>query len=84
MEADETRLLRPQTLIAGAYRVLRPIAEGGMGMIYEVEQVATGARRALKVMHGQFADDDALRTRYSSTRLTRSSSPSMTCPPTVT
>ncbi|HEX3772206.1 MAG TPA: substrate-binding domain-containing protein [Polyangiaceae bacterium] len=43
---------------------MRPIAEGGMGMIYEVEQVATGARRALKVMHGRFAGDDGLRTRF--------------------
>jgi phosphate transport system substrate-binding protein len=51
-------------LIAGAYRVVASLAEGGMGAIYEVEQVATGARRALKVMHVQFAGDDSLRARF--------------------
>jgi len=60
----ETVSLRAGTLIAGAYRVLRPIAEGGMGVIYEVEQAATGARRALKVMHGRFAADENLRIRF--------------------
>jgi phosphate transport system substrate-binding protein len=64
LETYETRVLRAETLIAGAYRVVKPIAEGGMGMIYEVEQVATGSRRALKVMHGRFAGDEALRTRF--------------------
>jgi phosphate transport system substrate-binding protein len=51
-------------MVAGAYRVVASLAEGGMGAIYEVEQVATGARRALKVMHVQFAGDDSLRARF--------------------
>jgi phosphate transport system substrate-binding protein len=51
-------------LVGGAYRVVRPLAEGGMGAVYEVEQVATGARRALKVMHGHFAFDVDLRARF--------------------
>ncbi len=36
----------------------------GMGVIYEVDQVATGARRALKVMHARFASDETLRARF--------------------
>jgi phosphate transport system substrate-binding protein len=64
MSTVERETLRVGTLIAGAYRVIRPVAEGGMGVIYEVEQVATGARRALKVMRLQFAGDDALRARF--------------------
>jgi phosphate transport system substrate-binding protein len=52
------------TIVGGGYRVVRPIAEGGMGTVYEVEQVATGARRALKVMHERFAGDPALRARF--------------------
>jgi phosphate transport system substrate-binding protein len=35
-----------------------------MGLVYEVEQTATGARRALKVMHVQFAGDATLRARF--------------------
>jgi phosphate transport system substrate-binding protein len=57
-------LLPAGTVVAGAYRILRPLAEGGMGTVYEAEQLATRARRALKVMHGHFAHDEALRARF--------------------
>ena len=43
---------------------MRALAAGGMGTVYEAEQIATGARRALKVMHGLFARDEALRARF--------------------
>ncbi len=51
-------------VVGGAYCVVRAIAEGGMGVIYEVEQIPTGARRALKVMQGRFAADEQLRERF--------------------
>lgn len=51
-------------VVGGGYRIIRPLAEGGMGTVYEAEQIATGARRALKVMHGQFARDEGLRARF--------------------
>src|SRR5262245_47115365 len=35
-----------------------------MGAVYEVEQLATHARRALKVLHVQFAGDERLRARF--------------------
>jgi phosphate transport system substrate-binding protein len=35
-----------------------------MGTVYEAEQLTTGARRALKMMHGHFASDEALRARF--------------------
>jgi serine/threonine protein kinase/formylglycine-generating enzyme required for sulfatase activity len=49
---------------AGEYRVLRPLAEGGMGAVYEVEQIGTGALRALKIMHPQMVHDEKLRARF--------------------
>jgi phosphate transport system substrate-binding protein len=64
LDGSDARALATGTLIGGAYRVVRPVAEGGMGAIYEVEQIATGARRALKVMHGHFALDPAFRARF--------------------
>ncbi len=64
MERIEFGALAPGAVVGGAYRVVRPIAEGGMGVIYEVEQIATGALRALKVMHGRYAADDKLRARF--------------------
>jgi phosphate transport system substrate-binding protein len=63
-EPTRVEQLEPGTAIAGGYRIVRPIAEGGMGVIYEVDQVATGARRALKVMHARFANDETLRARF--------------------
>jgi phosphate transport system substrate-binding protein len=56
--------LAPGVIVGSGYRVVRTLAEGGMGTVYEVQQVATGARRALKVMQGQFARDPALRARF--------------------
>lgn len=37
------------------YRVLRRIAQGGMGVVYEVEHVTLGRRFVLKVMHDRLA-----------------------------
>ena len=39
--------------VAGRYRVVRPIASGGMGSVYEVERMSDGAPFALKVLHGR-------------------------------
>jgi serine/threonine-protein kinase len=38
------------TLFAGRYRIVRLIAEGGMGAVYEVVHTETNRRRALKIM----------------------------------
>jgi formylglycine-generating enzyme required for sulfatase activity/tRNA A-37 threonylcarbamoyl transferase component Bud32 len=56
--------LTPGSIFAGEFRVVRPLAEGGMGAVYEVEQVHTGAARALKIMHPQLVNDDKLRARF--------------------
>ncbi len=47
----------------GGYRVLRLLGRGGMGAVYEAEQIATGRRLALKVL-GRAIDDDELRRRF--------------------
>jgi serine/threonine protein kinase/formylglycine-generating enzyme required for sulfatase activity len=56
--------LVPGSTFAGEFRVVRPIAEGGMGAIYEVTQIATGATRALKIMHPTLVSDEKLRQRF--------------------
>jgi serine/threonine protein kinase len=43
--------LSPGSLFAGQFRIVRPLAKGGMGAVYVVEQVSTGRERALKLMH---------------------------------
>jgi phosphate transport system substrate-binding protein len=61
---EERTTLQPGTVVGGGYRVVRSIADGGMGAVFEVEQLTTGARRALKVMHVKLASDPKLRARF--------------------
>ncbi|MFO0712861.1 MAG: serine/threonine-protein kinase [Sandaracinus sp.] len=49
--------LSPGSLFAGQFRIVRPLAKGGMGAVYVVEQVATGRERALKLMHPTLVSD---------------------------
>jgi serine/threonine protein kinase len=54
----------PPTLIAGRYRVLRELGRGGMGIVYEVEHVHTGDRRALKVLLMKEGQDPGALERF--------------------
>ena len=50
--------------IRGRYRVIRRLGEGGMGSVYLAEQISVGRKVALKVLHGEFAKDDAFVRRF--------------------
>ncbi|MEZ4393234.1 MAG: AgmX/PglI C-terminal domain-containing protein [Polyangiales bacterium] len=52
------------TVFARDYRVIRPLAEGGMGAVYVAEQLSTGHHRALKLMHPQLVSDVRSRERF--------------------
>src|SRR3954462_2403006 len=56
--------LDPNAVFAGRYRVVRCIATGGMGAVYEVIHLETERRRALKVMHAHILQSDDLRQRF--------------------
>jgi serine/threonine protein kinase len=56
--------LNPGSLFAGQFRVIQPIAAGGMGTVYLVEQLGTGQQRALKIMNGDLVDDPRSRERF--------------------
>jgi eukaryotic-like serine/threonine-protein kinase len=56
--------LAPGSLFAGRYRVVRCIAAGGMGAVYEAVHVETERRRALKVMLPHLFQSEEMRERF--------------------
>ena len=52
------------SLFAGDFRVIRSIGHGGLGTVYEAEQLSAHRVRALKVLHPQFVEDEGIRARF--------------------
>ncbi len=57
--------LEDGAVFASRYRVVRCLARGGMGAVYEVVHIGTNRRRALKVMHSHILHSEELRERFS-------------------
>ncbi len=56
--------LSPGTVIAGDFRIVRPLNAGGMGAVYVALQISTNRERALKVMLGELATNEELKSRF--------------------
>jgi len=52
------------SIFAGRYRVVRCIAHGGMGAVYEVVHIETERRRALKVMLPSMVQSQDMQSRF--------------------
>ena len=50
--------------LLGKLQVIRIVGEGGMGIVYEVEHLITKHRRALKVLHPEFAKNRDVVERF--------------------
>ena len=57
-------MLGNDEVFANRYRIIRKIATGGMGVVYEARHIETARPVALKVMLPQFAGNEALRERF--------------------
>jgi serine/threonine protein kinase len=51
-------------IFAQQFKVVRPLAKGGMGAVYVVEQLGTKRERALKLMHPMLVSDERSRERF--------------------
>jgi serine/threonine-protein kinase len=56
--------LEPGEVIEGKYRIVRLIGEGGMGAVYEGENVRINRRVAIKVLHAAFAGNADVVKRF--------------------
>ncbi|WP_437602641.1 serine/threonine-protein kinase [Sorangium sp. So ce590] len=52
------------TVFANRYRVVRLLAVGAMGSVYEAVHIETNRRRALKVMHAYLFQSEEMRGRF--------------------
>jgi serine/threonine protein kinase len=52
------------TLVAGRYRILRMIGEGGMGAVFEAEVVPGGTRVAVKIIKPEYSTSQEVNSRF--------------------
>jgi TonB family protein len=60
----ESQKIEPGQLVDGRYRIVRKIATGGMGTVFEATHVKIGRTVALKILHSDLAGDPDLVRRF--------------------
>ncbi|MBW2453008.1 MAG: protein kinase [Deltaproteobacteria bacterium] len=56
--------LEPGAVIHGKYKIVSLVGKGGMGCVYEAENVRISRRVAIKVLHAQAAEDASIVIRF--------------------
>lgn len=62
--SETVEVLSAGSLVLGKLRVIRVLGIGGMGAVYEVEHELTKHRRALKLLHPEFARNETVVARF--------------------
>ena len=57
-------MLDENAIFAGRYQIVRRLASGGMGAVYEARHLETGRACALKVMLAHVAENATARERF--------------------
>ncbi len=58
------RALVPGAVVAGRYRIEKPLGVGGMGAVFEATHLAMQRPVALKVLRSEYSDDPAMAARF--------------------
>jgi tRNA A-37 threonylcarbamoyl transferase component Bud32 len=53
--ADESFLWQPDDVVAGKYRLVRPLGKGGMGIVFEAQHLRLRQRLAIKMLRSDLA-----------------------------
>ncbi len=61
---SETPAHRPGDVVAGVYRIVELIGEGGMGAVYRVDHLVLGRPMAMKILHPRLATSDETVLRF--------------------
>src|SRR5678815_3750383 len=64
MSGTVKRVVQVGDVVEGRYRILKTLAEGGMGTVYLAEHTLIRRRVAIKVLHPELATDEHLVDRF--------------------